>query len=174
MCVDDFSLITFNYRNSLLFNIILIPLWLTSEFLWILFIHYWYLNSDYPFIIFVLPLRTFYLYLLLIMFIHWSVILRRRLLKDWGSFQTLMCRYLLIYQWFLFIPSNIIFRLHWVHQQHYFHDQVHSLRDPLYYHMKMITQSLNLITANGRVLRHAYYMAHKVLIGLYVTLQIFP
>ena len=57
--VEYFPSIKFNYGNSFLFRLIFIPLGLTSEFLWTLHIHDWYLNIYSQFCIFVLPLVPF-------------------------------------------------------------------------------------------------------------------
>ena len=68
-------LVTFNDVKGLLFHIIFIPMWLTSAFLWTLYIPYWYLNSYSIFCIFLLTLSPFNPYLLLGISIHWLLTL---------------------------------------------------------------------------------------------------
>ena len=68
-----FTSIKFNDGNSLLFHCHFIPLCLTQFPPWKLWKRDWYLNIDYLFFNFVLPLIQFYLYLLL------------RTCKDWST-----------------------------------------------------------------------------------------
>ena len=113
---DVLPLITFNDGNSLLLHLIFIPLWLTSEFLRTLYKRYWYLYSDLSIECFA-TFESIHIYLLLIIFIHWSKNLMDTSFAALVSipiFDLLLLANLPISSIF---TSNNVFPLHWVHQR---------------------------------------------------------